>query len=1054
MKRIIISMLITAMVLPHLSAMALLEPTGEFTSESSWFASSRAEVKTEKILRGNIAFAIDSDNAWNIDKLIKLPKKCYMDESYNLYIPTQSVKELFGINASGEYISHSELQNLAKLEMYFDPMGLVLFSKSGENIPQEIGWADVGNVIGELQWNWVDFSEEERVAFIRNWQKVLTIPDDADRKELATKIEAIKNQARLVQETIWYEGEKGPFSNIDIWSCDVNSSVYLARMLKCYENIFNMAKWYFIDGGKDEALRNDILTALEFLYENHYSNKPESTSKSWTVEQFVIPYAYSNTLCLMYDDMTQEDRVRHCNAIFERAPDPTLRRGSLLAETQANLVWKCYSFFNTAIMAGDVERMNYAMKYIAQGFFYTPIGFDNRTYGTDGFYKDGSMLFHSGHAYNLGYGTNYLSANTAQLLVALGSRFDVRNIASWKILYELIITHYLPFIQENILMRMVKGRNLPGPANTIVAFCAVVMNYAPEPYKTEIARAIKTCVGDFWPQYEKIITTGDAYGASGIALGHEFRKAVKFINSIGASGAAQQNSHVYYNMDRVIHRMPSFTAALAMSSQRVYKLETLGGNNTTGWYTGDGMLYMYIGNGKQHSSMYTTKVNPYHMPGTTVDSTQRPTDWVSSNNPNWGFPDNLWAGAATDGMTTMATYEIGNKYVSTLKGKKSYFMLNDKVVCVGSGITGGNGRVYTTVENFFVDKKGEAVGMSDLKIPIKSMETTAVPGETYTEHNTFDGDTGTAWASETNGVEITYEVTQASGIAMAFDKGARRHEIFRVDVSEDGQNFHTILDTQSNGTTTKLQYFPADFKARYVKIVGFGNSTSAWFSFSEFSVIRGGFTKEYIAEVFEEITIGYEDVYIDDEKLPVEFNKEFNYENARYAYIPEAGGYVFGKGSNVIFNRETYGGSVQPFATILLNHGENPVNASYAYTLLPKATAEETKSYAENPTVEVLSATPKLHLLYDKESGIYAASVFAVGKAADMDVKTPCTLIKDTKKKTVYVADPTHRFKEIKIILPKGMKAVKSDGVKISGQEVRIDISKNKGATYSFSYTE
>lgn len=504
-------------------------------------------------------------------------------------------------------------------------------------------------------------------------------------------------------------------------------------------------------------------------------------------------------------------------------------------------------------------------------------------------------------------------------------------------------------------------------------------------------------------------------------------------------------------MDRVIHQTPNFTAALAMSSRRVYKLEAYGADyNGYGWYSGDGMLYIYNGDGIQHNASYTTETNPYHIPGTTVDETPRDPAFHVSYTTYWGYPDNLWAGAATDGKNTMCTYEIGNKYVSSLKGKKSYFLLGDKVVCMGSGISGGTGNVYTTVENYWIEKKGELTGVSELKLSIKKMTASASPGVEYENMEQYDG------ATDVMGNWFLFdlgEVCEASGVTMKFPSGKKRQEIFRIEVSTDGVTFNTVYDGRSSGTSTLNEYFHAPFKARYIRLVCLQNTVSKWFTFHNFGVIKSGYDEKYIRELMSSITTGFDDVYIDGNLADVEFNKEFVYDSPKYAYIEGAGGYVFTDAQSLSFKRETYEDSVQPFASLWINHGKSPVNKTYSYVLLPKATIEETKRYAENPTVEIISNTPQLHLAKDKETGVWGASVFAVGKCMDIDVKTPCTLVCDTKNNTLYVSDPTHRFNTVKLIMPGSMHVKAQDGVTVNENEVTIDISVRKGDTYSLTYS-
>ena len=89
------------------------------------------------------------------------------------------------------------------------------------------------------------------------------------------------------------------------------------------------------------------------------------------------------------------------------------------------------------------------------------------------------------------------------------------------------------------------------------------------------------------------------------------------------------------------------------------------------------------------------------MPGTTVDSTVRdetlPT--FSMGDDIWGMPENEWAGGVSDGTNGAAGMMLGNRWVSGLEGKKSYFMFDNEIVCLGSGISGGEVEAYTVIDN-------------------------------------------------------------------------------------------------------------------------------------------------------------------------------------------------------------------------------------------------------------------------------------------------------------------------------------------------------------------
>jgi hyaluronate lyase len=77
-------------------------------------------------------------------------------------------------------------------------------------------------------------------------------------------------------------------------------------------------------------------------------------------------------------------------------------------------------------------------------------------------------------------------------------------------------------------------------------------------------------------------------------------------------------------MDRVVAIRSNFTFAISMSSSRIANYESINNGNLHGWFTGDGMTYLYLGNLEtQFSGDFWPTVDPYHLPGTTVETTSR-----------------------------------------------------------------------------------------------------------------------------------------------------------------------------------------------------------------------------------------------------------------------------------------------------------------------------------------------------------------------------------------------------------------------------------------------
>jgi hyaluronate lyase len=151
----------------------------------------------------------------------------------------------------------------------------------------------------------------------------------------------------------------------------------------------------------------------------------------------------------------------------------------------------------------------------------------------------------------------------------------------------------------------------------------------------------------------------------------------------------------YAGMDRVVHLRPGWGLGLSMSSSRIYNYESINGENLHGWFQGDGVTYLYTTNDPaQFSGAFWPTVDPYSLPGTTVDKTP-----LSDAAGQSSLTANSWVGGVTLGANGAAGQDLAP--VNTpLAAKKSWFMFDDEVVCLGAGITcSDNADIQTTALN-------------------------------------------------------------------------------------------------------------------------------------------------------------------------------------------------------------------------------------------------------------------------------------------------------------------------------------------------------------------
>ena len=104
--------------------------------------------------------------------------------------------------------------------------------------------------------------------------------------------------------------------------------------------------------------------------------------------------------------------------------------------------------------------------------------------------------------------------------------------------------------------------------------------------------------------------------------------------------------------------------------------------------------------------------------------------------------------------------------------------------------------------------------------------------------NAIDGDIGTRWSADGRQwllVELS-QLKKLTHISLAFYQGHTRQNYFSIELSADGENWTTVFDGESTGTTSDLESYPiAPTEAKYIRLNcrGHSQSTAGWNSLSE-----------------------------------------------------------------------------------------------------------------------------------------------------------------------------------------------------------------------------
>ena len=109
--------------------------------------------------------------------------------------------------------------------------------------------------------------------------------------------------------------------------------------------------------------------------------------------------------------------------------------------------------------------------------------------------------------------------------------------------------------------------------------------------------------------------------------------------------------------------------------------------------------------------------------------------------------------------------------------------------------------------------------------------------------NTLDENLSTRWSALGNGQWIEYDLGRphtVGAVEIAFYRGDKRVTMFDIEISLDGSSWSQVFTGQSSGASKELENFSfTGLNARYVRVLGRGNSENDWNSLTEVEIHEG-----------------------------------------------------------------------------------------------------------------------------------------------------------------------------------------------------------------------
>ncbi|OIV39482.1 hypothetical protein BIV57_01215 [Mangrovactinospora gilvigrisea] len=171
---------------------------------------------------------------------------------------------------------------------------------------------------------------------------------------------------------------------------------------------------------------------------------------------------------------------------------------------------------------------------------------------------------------------------------------------------------------------------------------------------------------------------------------------------------------------------------------------------------------------------------------------------------------------------------------------------------------------------------------------------------------------------------------------------------------------------------------------------------------------------------------------VDGQQQPADAGWSQTFPKARWAALEGVAGYVFPSGAALTAARSDRSGAyadINPtgstapatrhYANLLIDHGPTPTDATYAYILLPNATAEQTAQRAADPQCEVLANTDRVQALHHPRRGLTMANFFASGRIGPITVDAPASVILREEAGSLHLAvsDPSRTTATVTVTL-------------------------------------
>ncbi|CCI84526.1 hypothetical protein FC52_GL001523 [Lactobacillus pasteurii DSM 23907 = CRBIP 24.76] len=570
--------------------------------------------------------------------------------------------------------------------------------------------------IGQFMLNISDHQQSVYDKILDSWENVSLGNENYDDSNPYMKSLLDKTESDVANNLSKWDATQESnsiFSDVTDFNKSANITTIYRRLEQFSQVLTNKSSKYYENG--ELALK--LKDGMSYLYAKVYNENKDIVGNWWDY-QIGVPRAIVNILTYANLYFSDAEVKKYLLPVDKFLADPT----HLLSADHAPAIGgNATDLSKVTILAGalkgDSSRIQKGVDVLLPTLTYVEKG--------NGFYKDGSYIDHvdkdlHGVAYTGAYG-NVLMDGFSQIMPMISNTEFALPKEETDIVYGWTDQAYFPIVINGELMDMTRGRSISrataeSHAAAIEALRGIVRiaQASDANIKSHLLSVVKGKIANdtFYVPYQNLKSYTD------IAL---FNKLLTDKSIITEKG--KNYIQFFNNMDKFVYNNvdDSFSFAISMFSDKTKNYEDMNNENRHGWYTSDGMIYLYNGDLAHYSNGYWPTIDPYKLPGTTELTTKR------EDGSGQAVLPNSFVGATKLGEKSATVAMDFINFNKELTARKAWFIFGDKIVFLTTDIqNNSNDPSVTTVENRKISDQNRKVYVNGKEVDLTDPTTETV----------------------------------------------------------------------------------------------------------------------------------------------------------------------------------------------------------------------------------------------------------------------------------------------------------------------------------------